>query len=84
MSIDLVSETTYVKEPPRESLYVYNPELPLGKEEVTVKARTGYTVETYKVWYKNGKEISREKLHTSHYKMYQKTIEYNDGYGGLR
>ena len=33
---------------------------------------------------KNGKEISREKLHTSHYKMYQKTIEYNDGYGGLR
>ena len=51
---------------------------------MTVNASTGYTVETYKVWYKNGKEISREKLHTSHYKMYQKTIEYNDGYGGLR
>ena len=84
VSIDLVSETTYVKEPPDEPLYVYNPELGVGKEKVTVKARTGYTVETYKVWYRNGKEFKREKLHTSHYKMYQKTIEYNDGQGGLR
>lgn len=84
VTIDLVSETTYVKEPPSEPLYVYNPELRVGEEETTVSARTGYTVETYKVWYKNGKEIKREKLHTSHYKMYQKTIEYNDGYGGLR
>ena len=84
VTIDLVSETVYVKEPPMEALYVYNADLPVGKEEVTVKARTGYTVDTYKVWYKNGQEIKREKLHTSHYKMYQKTIEYNDGYGGLR
>lgn len=84
VTIDLVSETTYVKEPPDEPLYVYNANLKVGEENVTVKARTGYTVETYKVWYKNGKEIGREKLHTSHYKMYQKTIEYNDGLGGLR
>lgn len=84
VTIDLVSETTYVKEPPVEPLYVYNPALKAGEEKTTVKARTGYTVETYKVWYKNGKEIGREKLHTSHYKMYQQTIEYNDGYGGLR
>ncbi len=81
MTIDLVSETTYVKEPPSAPLYVYDASLPVGKEEVTVKARTGYTVETYKVWYKNGKEVAREKLHTSHYKMYQQTIAYNDGYG---
>lgn len=84
VTIDLVSETTYVKEPPAEPLYVYNASLKVGTENVTVKARTGYTVETYKVWYKNGQEIKREKLHTSHYKMYQKTIEYNDGMGGLR
>ncbi len=84
VTIDLVSETTYVKEPPSEPLYVYNADLKVGTEKVTVSARTGYTVETYKVWYKNGQEIKREKLHTSHYKMYQKTIEYNDGYGGLR
>lgn len=81
MTIDLDSQTTYVKEPPSTPLYVYNPDLPLGKEETTIKARTGYTVETYKVWYKNGKEVGREKLHTSQYKMYQQTIEYNDGYG---
>ena len=84
VTIDLVSETTYVKEPPTEPLYVYNANLDVGTEKETVKARTGYTVETYKVWYKNGKEIGREKLHTSHYKMYQRTVEYNDGYGGLR
>ena len=84
VTIDLVSETTYVKEPPAEPLYVYNEKLNVGEEKRTVQARTGYTVETYKVWYKNGKEIGREKLHTSHYKMYQETIEYNDGWGGLR
>ena len=84
VTIDLYSETTYVKEPPSEPLYVYNPSLRVGEENVTVKARTGYTVETYKVWYRNGQEIKREKLHTSHYKMYQKTIEYNDGRGGQR
>lgn len=84
VTIDLVSETTYVKEPPSEPLYVYNSSLRVGQEKTTVKARTGYRVETYKVWYKNGQEIKREKLHTSNYKMYQKTIEYNDGNGGLR
>ena len=84
VTIDLVSETTYTKEPPAEPLYVYNADLDVGEEKRTVQARTGYTVETYKVWYKNGKEIGREKLHTSHYKMYQETIEYNDGWGGLR
>ena len=84
VTIDLVSETTYTKEPPAIPLYVYNANLNVGEEKTTVKARTGYTVETYKVWYKNGKEIGREKLHTSHYKMYQETIEYNDGWGGLR
>lgn len=84
VTIDLVSETTYKKDPPTEAKYVYNPDLKAGTEKVTVKARTGYTVVTYKVWYKNGQEIKREKLHTSNYKMYQKTIEYNDGKGGLK
>lgn len=84
VTIDLVSETTYKKDPPSEPKYVYNASLKAGTEKVTVKARTGYTVVTYKVWYKNGQEIKREKLHTSNYKMYQKTIEYNDGKGGLK
>lgn len=84
VTIDLVSEVTYKKDPPSEPKYVYNASLKAGTEKVTVKARTGYTVVTYKVWYKNGEEIKREKLHTSNYKMYQKTIEYNDGKGGLK
>ena len=81
ITIDLESKVTYTKEPPAEPKYVYDASLAVGKEEVSVKARTGYTVETYKVWYKNGQEFKREKLHTSNYQMYRKTIKYNDGYG---
>ncbi len=77
VTIDLESETTYTKKPPSDPLYVQNPELPFGTQKTTVKPRTGYTVETYKVWYRNGQEFQREKLHTSHYKMYQETIEWN-------
>ncbi len=77
VTIDLESEVTYVKEPPAEAKYVQNTNLPIGTEKETVKARTGYTVVTYKVWYRNGQEFKREKLHTSHYQMYQKTIEWN-------
>jgi len=34
-------------------------------------------VETYKVWYKDGVETSRELMHKSTYKAYQEVIEYN-------
>ncbi|MBQ8201596.1 MAG: VanW family protein [Clostridia bacterium] len=77
VTIDLESEVTYTKKPPTEPIYQQNPELPPGTEKTTVKARTGYTVETYKVWYRNGQEFKREKLHTSNYKMYQQVIEWN-------
>lgn len=77
VSIDLESEVVYKKDPPSETLYVYNPDLPYGTEEQTKKARTGYRVETYKVYYQNGQEVSRMLLHTSEYKMYQKTVEHN-------
>lgn len=80
VTIDLYSEVTYTKKPPDETLYVYNPSLEYGTEKNTVKARTGYTVETWKVYYHNGVEISRVPLHTSHYKMYQKTVEHNKPY----
>ena len=49
-----------------------------GETKDTVKARTGYVVETYQVWYKNGEEVSRNLLCTSTYKAYQKTVEYNE------
>lgn len=82
-TIDLESTITYQKEPPPETLYVYNARLPYGTEKQTKKARTGYEIVTYKVYYQNGTEIGREKLHTSSYPMYQKTIEHNkpDMYG---
>lgn len=77
VTIDLESEVVYKKDPPSETLYVYNPELDYGTEKQTIKARTGYRVDTYKVFYQNGQEVSRELLHTSEYKMYQKTVEHN-------
>ena len=41
------------------------------------KARTGYVVETYKVYKQNGVETRREWLCTSNYPMIQQVIEYN-------
>ena len=83
MTIDLDSVTTYTDRPPETTKYVYNASLPYGTEKQTVKARTGYTVVTDKVYMRNGKEVSRTELHTSHYKMYQQTVEHNkpDVYG---
>ena len=41
------------------------------------KARTGYVVDTYKIYKRNGAEYKREKLCTSVYRMIQQVIEYN-------
>ncbi len=75
--IELESKVIKTIEPSYEISYVYNAELPYGTEETTVKARTGYVVETEKVWYKDGAEVKREMLHTSNYKAYQQVVEYN-------
>ncbi len=77
VTIDLESEITKTTHPPAEAKYVLNPELEYGMSKTTVKARTGYVVETYKVWYKDGVETGRELLHKSTYKPYQQVIEYN-------
>ncbi|MDD3213506.1 MAG: VanW family protein, partial [Eubacteriales bacterium] len=77
ISIDLDSKITKTINPPSEVLYVQNSSLPVGTSEQTVKARTGYVVDTYAVWYQNGKETKRDKLYTSTYKAYQRTVEYN-------
>lgn len=77
VSIDLESKVTYTKKPPSEPNYVLNPELAPGEQKTTIKARTGYEVDTYKIWYQNGVEVKREKLFDSTYRMYQETIEYN-------
>jgi vancomycin resistance protein YoaR len=77
VSINLESVVVQTTEPPEDSKYVFNPELEYGTSERTVKARTGYKVETWQVWYENGVETRRELLHTSTYRPYQQVIEYN-------
>lgn len=77
ITIDLESEVVQTIKPPSGINYVLNEELPIGTEKKTIEARTGYVVETYKVWRKNGEEIRREHMHTSNYKMYQETVEYH-------
>ncbi len=77
VTIDLESKTVRTIAPSDEIKFVNNPELPFGTSQTTVKSRTGYVVETYKVWYLNGQETKRELLHTSTYKAYQQVVEYN-------
>ena len=77
VTIDLESTIIKTIEPSADVKYVQNTSLAPGDSEETIKARTGYVVETYKIWYKDGKEAKRELMHTSTYKAYQRTIEYN-------
>lgn len=77
VTIDLQSTIIKTIDPPSEVKYELNTDLPYGTEKTTVKARTGYVVETEKVWYKDGQETRRELLHTSNYRAYQQVIEYN-------
>ncbi len=78
MTIDLVTRTTSTAEPPLEPLYEYNPALPPGTLQEKRKARTGYVVETYKVYRRGGAEVRRELLCVSNYPMIRQVLEYND------
>ena len=77
ISIELESRVVRTLEAPSGIKRVRNESLKAGTEKVTVKARKGYEVETYQVWYQNGEEIRRNLLCTSTYKAYQQTVEYN-------
>ena len=77
VTIDLESKIVKTLPAPTEIKYEYNASLAWGEQKTTVKARTGYVVETYKVWYQDGKETKRELMHTSTYKAYQQVVEYN-------
>lgn len=73
----MTSQVIDQTEPPLEPIRNLNPELPYGTEKEVKKARTGYVVETYKIYLRNGMEYRREKLCTSTYRMIQQVIEYN-------
>ena len=77
ITIDLESQVVQNIAKPRDINYVQNPNLAPGTRQTTVKAREGYVVETWQVWYRGGKEYQRNKLCTSTYKAYQETVEYN-------
>jgi vancomycin resistance protein YoaR len=74
--IDLASKTTQTTQP-STPVYTQNAALAHGTEVITRKERTGYTVQTSKVVYKNGVEQSRTQIYKSEYKMYNRLVEYN-------
>ncbi|MBQ9943400.1 MAG: VanW family protein [Clostridia bacterium] len=74
---DMASVVIDVTEPPSEPIRNYNPELPWGTEKEVKKARTGYVVETYKIYTRNGQEYKRERICTSTYRVIQQVIDYN-------
>jgi vancomycin resistance protein YoaR len=77
ISVELQTKLISKKDPPDEPIYQQNPELPAGTEQVLKKARTGYVVETYRIYKNSGVEYDRKLLFTSTYKMIQEVIEYN-------
>ncbi|MBR0320454.1 MAG: VanW family protein [Clostridia bacterium] len=77
VTIQLETEVTSTTPPPTEPAYTQNPLLAPGTANVLKKARTGYTVDTYRVYLHNGQVTRRELLCTSTYRMIQELIEYN-------
>ncbi len=76
-SIRLDTNLVSTTEPPREALFQQNPLLPPGTQKELKKPRTGYVVDTYRVYHRNGAEYRREKLFTSTYPAVQQVMEYN-------
>ena len=79
-TIDLESEVIRTIKPSDEILYTYDESLPRGSRQAGRKKRTGYVVDTYKVYRDaSGAEIDREKLWTTTYRATQDEILFNDG-----
>ena len=76
-SIELDTDLTATVYPPSDPIYEQNAKLPAGTAQEKKKARTGYTVDTYRVYLNNGREYKRDLLCTSYYQMIQQVIEYN-------
>lgn len=76
-SIKLETELVSTTQPPQEPKHEQNPSLPPGFQQEKRQARTGYLVNTYRVYLRNGQEIRRETLCTSNYRAIQQVIEFN-------
>lgn len=77
VTIDLDSELIRTITPSDEVLYVQDPTLPMGTNKAGRSKRTGYVVDTYKVYYQDGVEKERALLWRTTYKATQKEILYN-------
>lgn len=76
-SIALETQLISTTPPPKEPAFQQNVNLPAGTQKELKKARTGYVVDTYRVYLRDGREYRREKLFTSKYRMVQQLIEFN-------
>lgn len=65
-SVEYVSKTT--KTIPIKTATKKDPTLPAGTKKVT-PGHIGYVAELYKITYENGKQVSKELVHTSTYAM---------------
>ena len=76
--IDLESETIQTIKPSNEILYTLDETLPLGTRQAGHSKRTGYVVDTYKVYYDaEGNVLERTKLWRTEYPATQKEIVYH-------
>ena len=77
-SIDLYSEVIKTLTPSNDILYTLDESLPVGTRKAGRQKRTGYVVDTYKVYKDSeGNEIRREKLWTTTYRATQEEILYH-------
>lgn len=76
-TIGLESTTVASKQPPEGEIRTRSYDLAAGTSKVAKQKRTGYTVDTYKVYYQDGAEVERTKLWRTQYKPVQKEIYFN-------
>ena len=77
-TIDLESSVIREIKPSDEVLYTLDESLPVGTRKAGRKKRTGYVVDTYKVYRSaEGEELRREKLWTTTYRATQDEILYH-------
>lgn len=80
VTIELSSETVEEIEPPA-TVYVIDPNLAFGTEQVAQKAKKGYRTVTT-VQHKKGDEVLNERTYRSYYTPVAERIKHNPGVGG--
>lgn len=60
---------------PGPTVYVADPTLPVGKTNTVRSAHSAISAVSYKVWYKDGVEVKREKGDDSYYRAIQATVQ---------